>query len=85
MIMQFARIIGLLVFLSAPWFAPRVSEAAMAAPRALIRLRISYSSPIGVMAPLWMAAESGAFKREALDGVKYKSIQPPTGTPCLRI
>ena len=57
----------MLVFLSAHWFAPLVSEAATLAPRAPIRLRISYSSPIGVMAPLWMAAESGAFKREALD------------------
>jgi ABC-type nitrate/sulfonate/bicarbonate transport system substrate-binding protein len=61
------RFIGLLVFLSAHGFAPQVTDGATPAPKAPIRLRISYSSPIGVMAPLWMAAESGAFKREALD------------------
>ena len=65
--MQFERTIGLLVFLSAPWFAPLVSEAATPAPRAPIRFAHQLQLPIGVMAPLWIAAESGAFKREALD------------------
>ena len=31
------------------------------------RLRIAYAAPIGVMAPVWMAAESGAFKAEGLE------------------
>ncbi len=31
------------------------------------KLRIAYAAPIGVMAPVWMAAESGAFKSEGLE------------------
>ena len=31
------------------------------------RLRIAYAAPIGVMAPVWMAAESGALKAEGLE------------------
>jgi ABC-type nitrate/sulfonate/bicarbonate transport system substrate-binding protein len=31
------------------------------------KLRIAYAAPIGVMAPIWMAAESGALKAEGLD------------------
>ena len=65
--MKSTRIIRLLVFLPALWLAPQITEGATPAPKTPIRLRISYSSPIGVMAPLWMAAESSAFKREALD------------------
>jgi ABC-type nitrate/sulfonate/bicarbonate transport system substrate-binding protein len=32
-----------------------------------VKLRIAYVAPIGVMAPLWMAAESGAMKAEGIE------------------
>jgi ABC-type nitrate/sulfonate/bicarbonate transport system substrate-binding protein len=62
--MKLSRLIGFVAVISALWLVPQFANAATNAP---IRLRISYSAPIGVMAPLWMAAESGALKREGLN------------------
>ncbi|HEY7164310.1 MAG TPA: ABC transporter substrate-binding protein [Candidatus Binatia bacterium] len=41
--------------------------ATAATKPASIRLRIAYAAPIGVMAPLWMAAETGALKAEGIE------------------
>ena len=46
----------------------RAAEAASpAAKSSPLKLRIAYVAPVGVMAPVWMAAESGAFRREGLE------------------
>ena len=46
----------------------RPAEAAAAMTQAPpVKLRIAYAAPIGVMAPIWMAAESGALKAQGLD------------------
>lgn len=44
-----------------------LTEAATPAAKAAFKLRVAYVAPIGVMAPLWMAGESGAFKAEGLE------------------
>ena len=46
------------------WSWTGLASSATPAP---LRLRIAYVAPIGVMAPVWMAAESGAFKAEGLE------------------
>jgi ABC-type nitrate/sulfonate/bicarbonate transport system substrate-binding protein len=47
---------------------PHHTEAATpTTSRAAFKLRVAYTAPIGVMAPLWMAGESGAFRAEGLD------------------
>ena len=51
-------------------FVSAFSQAIAATKPAAIRLRIAYAAPIGVMAPLWMAAETGALK----GGAAVKSI-----------
>ncbi|HEX9145377.1 MAG TPA: hypothetical protein VGA09_13960, partial [Candidatus Binatia bacterium] len=33
----------------------------------VLKLRVAYAAPIGVMSPLWMAAESGAFRAQGLE------------------
>jgi ABC-type nitrate/sulfonate/bicarbonate transport system substrate-binding protein len=55
------------LLLSALSATAQILEAATPSSRPPMRLRISYTAPIGVMAPLWMAAESGAFRREGLE------------------
>ncbi|HLN85885.1 MAG TPA: ABC transporter substrate-binding protein [Candidatus Limnocylindrales bacterium] len=65
--MKIVRLILFTVFCLAQGSAPWVIFAATPATRVPIRLRIAYSAPIGVMAPLWMAAESGALKGEGLE------------------
>ena len=46
----------------------RAAEAAApTAKSSPLKLRIAYVAPVGVMAPVWMAAESGAFRREGLE------------------
>jgi ABC-type nitrate/sulfonate/bicarbonate transport system substrate-binding protein len=47
-----------------------------------VKLRVAYVAPIGVMAPVWMAAESGAFQRENLN-VDLKYIAPSSAVPAL--
>jgi ABC-type nitrate/sulfonate/bicarbonate transport system substrate-binding protein len=64
---KLARLIGFAVILPALWLAPQVSAAATPARKTPLRLRIAYAAPIGVMAPLWMATDSGALKREDLE------------------
>jgi ABC-type nitrate/sulfonate/bicarbonate transport system substrate-binding protein len=41
--------------------------ATPATGRSAFKLRVAYVAPIGVMAPLWMAKESGAFNAERLE------------------
>ena len=48
-----------------PWPASAAAAAAKASP---IKLRIAYAAPIGVMAPVWMAAEAGALNAEGIEG-----------------
>ena len=47
-------------------FILRAAIPAVAADK-LDKLRIAYVSPIGAMAPIWMATASSAFHNEALD------------------
>jgi ABC-type nitrate/sulfonate/bicarbonate transport system substrate-binding protein len=46
---------------------PTSAAAAVSATKTPVKLRVAYAAPIGVMAPIWMAAESGALKAEGLD------------------
>lgn len=39
------------------------------------KLRVAYAAPIGVMSPLWMAAESGAFRVQGLE-VEMIFVEP---------
>jgi ABC-type nitrate/sulfonate/bicarbonate transport system substrate-binding protein len=48
-------------------FSTPLKAATPAGKSAPVKLRIAYAAPIGVMAPIWMAAESGALKAEGLD------------------
>src|SRR3990170_8792535 len=60
----------LCVSLIIPYMASSARHAEAAAPAAGIspvKLRIAYVALSGVMAPVWMAAESGAFKSESLE------------------
>jgi NitT/TauT family transport system substrate-binding protein len=55
---------------------PHLTKAAIpTTSRAAFKLRVAYAAPIGVMAPLWMAAESGAFRAEGLE-VEMVFIEP---------
>ncbi len=47
-----------------------------------VKLKVAYVAPIGVMAPVWMAAESGAFQRENLN-VELNYIVPSSAVPAL--
>jgi ABC-type nitrate/sulfonate/bicarbonate transport system substrate-binding protein len=49
--------------------------ASFTAKGPVLKLRVAYAAPIGVMAPLWMAAESGAFRAEGLE-VEMVFIEP---------
>lgn len=50
------------------WSATNPAESATSAPKLVpLKVRIAYVAPIGVMAPVWMAAEAGAFKAEGLE------------------
>jgi ABC-type nitrate/sulfonate/bicarbonate transport system substrate-binding protein len=41
----------------------------------VLKLRVAYAAPIGVMSPLWMAAESGAFRAQGLE-VEMVFVEP---------
>ncbi len=41
----------------------------------VFKLRVAYAAPIGVMSPLWMAAESGAFRAQGLE-VEMIFVEP---------
>ena len=57
-----------LLFFITPLSLPRFAMGATAtAKSSSLKLRIAYAAPIGVMAPVWMAAESGALKAQGLD------------------
>lgn len=49
---------------SLPPFTEAATPSAKTSP---VRLRVGYAAPIGVMAPVWMAAESGALKAEGIE------------------
>ena len=56
------------VLLLAIWSSAKPAPAATPTVKSLpLKLRIAYVAPIGAMAPVWMAAESGAFRREGLE------------------
>jgi ABC-type nitrate/sulfonate/bicarbonate transport system substrate-binding protein len=60
-------ILALLLFII-PLSLTRFAMGAPAtAKSSSLRLRIAYAAPIGVMAPIWMAAESGALKAQGLE------------------
>lgn len=44
-----------------------LSDAASPGTKTTFKMRVAYAAPIGVMAPLWMAGETGAFKAEGLE------------------
>ena len=48
-------------------FLSAFAQAIAATKPASIRLRIAYAAPIGVMAPVWMAAETGALRAEGIE------------------
>lgn len=61
------RVCAILMLLNI-WSSARPAESATPAAKGVpLKLRIAYVAPIGVMAPVWMAAESGAFKAEGLE------------------
>lgn len=61
------RVVAILMLLNS-WSATNIADAATPANRSVpLKLRIAYVAPIGVMAPAWMAKESGAFKAEGLE------------------
>ena len=56
--------------------ASSLTAAATApAKRPVLKLRVAYAAPIGVMSPLWMAAESGAFRAQGLE-VEMVFVEP---------
>jgi ABC-type nitrate/sulfonate/bicarbonate transport system substrate-binding protein len=61
------RICAILMLLNISSLAKPAESAAPAAKSVPLKLRIAYVAPVGVMAPVWMAAESGAFKAEGLE------------------
>ena len=66
--MNFVRALSAILMLLSLSSSPSSTDAA--APPAKgspVKLRIAYVAPIGVMAPVWMAAESGAMKAEGLE------------------
>lgn len=56
-------------------FSNLIEAASFTAKGPVLKLRVAYAAPIGVMAPLWMAAESGAFRAEGLE-VEMVFIEP---------
>jgi ABC-type nitrate/sulfonate/bicarbonate transport system substrate-binding protein len=59
---------GVLLLLTlSVWIYPSLTSSATAPTAPPLKLRIAYAAPIGVMAPLWMAAESGAMKSEGIE------------------
>jgi len=63
--MRFVNWACAILILLSVWSAAKADDAA---GRDLpLKLRIAYVAPIGVMAPVWMATESGAFKAEGLE------------------
>lgn len=61
------RVLALWILLNS-WSVSYQAESATPAARNVpLKLRIAYVAPIGVMAPVWVAAESGAFKAEGLE------------------
>jgi hypothetical protein len=61
------RVLALWILLNS-WSVNYQAESATPAARSVpLNLRIAYVAPIGVMAPVWVAAESGAFKAEGLE------------------
>jgi NitT/TauT family transport system substrate-binding protein len=67
---------------TAPAAAPTAAAPAPTAAVARPRLRVAYVSPIGAMAPLWMAQESGAFERAGVP-VEVRYIQANAAVPAL--
>lgn len=68
--MRFLRRIGSsLLLLALVTVCPGPATAASSPVKnSPIKLRIAYAAPIGVMAPVWMAAESGALNAEGIEG-----------------
>jgi len=50
--------------------------ASLTAKGPVFKLRVAYAAPIGVMAPLWIAEASGAFRAEGLE-VEMVLLSPP--------
>jgi ABC-type nitrate/sulfonate/bicarbonate transport system substrate-binding protein len=68
--MRFLRRIGssLLLLALLTVCAGPATAASSTVKNSPIKLRIAYAAPIGVMAPVWMAAESGALHAEGIEG-----------------
>jgi ABC-type nitrate/sulfonate/bicarbonate transport system substrate-binding protein len=65
--MVFARRLFLTLLVLATFGFHQHARAASPAKPPALKLRVAYAAPIGVMAPLWMAVESGAAKAEGLE------------------
>ena len=56
-------------------FSNLTEAASFTAKGPVFKLRVAYAAPIGVMAPLWIAEASGAFRAEGLE-VEMVFIEP---------
>jgi ABC-type nitrate/sulfonate/bicarbonate transport system substrate-binding protein len=56
-------------------FSNLTEAASFTAKGPVFKLRVAYAAPIGVMAPLWMAAASGAFRAQGLE-VEMVFVEP---------
>src|SRR2546422_2776107 len=65
--MRFVNWACAILILLSVWSAAKADAADATARHLALKLRIAYVAPIGVMAPVWMATESGAFKAKGLE------------------